>query len=385
MSAPSLERLETLSSRFVPDLIVDELCAELFASLPRSDQRRKGEVYLRGLLKAEGRKSIRNIAAHVGDRAAEQSLHHFVVSSTWDWGPVRAALARYLERALRPRAWVVQPVVISKAGTESVGVARRFVPERGQMVNSQIAFGVWSVGEEQSCPVNWRLALTQKWRDSVGPLSPNVHESELATTPLECAAGAVEELRDWVGRIHRPVVLDLPDVDPGAVARRFGPSGMHFVAAARGSLRVKCADPVLPSSGNRELAAHQLLLMARTLRRPVTWMDPVTMRPRTTLVVGVRVELPHSPRPLLLFGEWNDPRGWPEQCWISDMTQAPPGALLRLAKRSQNVEADFANISRKVGLTDFGGRSFGGWHRHTTLASAAHAVRMLTQRAQESA
>lgn len=102
MSAPSLERLETLSSRFVPDLVVAELCAELFASLPRSDQRRKGEVYLRGLLKAEGRKSIRNIAAHVGDRAAEQSLHHFVVSSTWDWGPVRAALARYLERALRP-------------------------------------------------------------------------------------------------------------------------------------------------------------------------------------------------------------------------------------------------------------------------------------------
>jgi hypothetical protein len=148
-------------------------------------------------------------------------------------------------------------------------------------------------------------------------------------------------------------------------------------------MRVRCADPVLPGSGNRELAAHQLLLMARTLRRPVSWLDPVTLRPRTSLVVGVRVELPQVAEPLVLFGEWTDPRGWPERCWISDMTQAPAGALLRLAKRAQNVEHDFATVSQKVGITDFGGRSFGGWHRHTTLASAAHAVRVLTERGGE--
>ncbi|MFJ7267025.1 IS701 family transposase [Streptomyces sp. NPDC099050] len=381
MTVTSLERLDTLSSRFVPDLVVGELCAELFASLPRSDQRRKGELYLRGLLQAEGRKSIRNIAAYVGDRAAEQSLHHFVVSSTWDWGRVRAALAGYLERSLRPQAWVVQPMVISKAGTESVGVDRRFVPELGQVVNSQAAYGVWSVGEGQSCPVNWRLTLSRKWRDSLGPLSPHTEESELAATPLELIAGAVEELRGWVGQTRRPVVLDLPDLDPAAVARRFGPGGTHFVATARGSLRVRCVDAVLPGAANRELAAHQLLLMARTLRRPVTWRDPSTGGPRVSLVVAVRVELPNSSKPQLLFGEWSDPRGWPDQCWVTDMTQAQPGVLLRLAKQARQVEADFTGVAQEVGLTDFGGRSFEGWHRHTTLASAAHAVRVLTQRA----
>ncbi|MCP3755151.1 transposase [Streptomyces sp. TBY4] len=381
MTVASLERLDSLSSRFVPDLVVGELCAELFASLPRSDQRRKGELYLRGLLQAEGRKSIRNIAAYVGDRAAEQSLHHFVVSSTWDWGRVRAALARYLERALRPQAWVVQPMVISKAGTESVGVDRRFVPELGQVVNSQAAYGIWSVGDGQSCPVNWRLTLSQKWRDSLGPGTSNTEVSELAATPLELIAGAVEELRGWTGQTRRPVVLDLPDLDPAAVARRLEPGGTHFVAPARGSLRVRCVDAVLPGAANRELAAHQLLLMARTLRRPVTWRDPATGRPRVSLVVAVRVELPNAPRPQLLFGEWSDPRGWPDQCWVTDMTQAPPSALLRLAKQALQVEADFANIAQPVGLTDFGGRSFEGWHRHTTLASAAHAVRVLTPRA----
>ncbi|CAM5738132.1 Transposase OS=Streptomyces microflavus OX=1919 GN=G3I39_33305 PE=4 SV=1 [Streptomyces microflavus] len=35
------------------------------------------------LIAAEGRKSIRNIAAVLGGSATEQSLHHFVASSTW--------------------------------------------------------------------------------------------------------------------------------------------------------------------------------------------------------------------------------------------------------------------------------------------------------------
>ncbi|MEV4442291.1 transposase, partial [Streptomyces sp. NPDC049577] len=73
------------------DVVLAELCAVLFASLPRSDQRRRGEAYVRGLLGAQGRKSIRNIAALIGGQAAEQSLHHFISSSTWDWSPVRRA------------------------------------------------------------------------------------------------------------------------------------------------------------------------------------------------------------------------------------------------------------------------------------------------------
>ncbi len=73
----------------MPEAAVGALCEELFAGLPRSDQRRKAELYVRGLLSAGGRKSIRNIAARVGDRAAEQSPHHFISSSTWDRNLVR--------------------------------------------------------------------------------------------------------------------------------------------------------------------------------------------------------------------------------------------------------------------------------------------------------
>ncbi|MFF5447499.1 IS701 family transposase [Streptomyces sp. NPDC012888] len=354
-----------------------ELCAELFAPLPRSDQRRKGELYLRGLLSAGGRKSIRNIAACVGDRAAEQSLHHFISSSTWDWNPVRAALAQYLERALRPRAWVAHAVVIPKAGRHSVGVGRRFVPSLGQVVNSQEVFGLWAANDEMSAPANWRLMLSDDWRESGRLGSPRPSESNLAGTPLECVAGAASELQGWVGGPPRPVVLDLPDTEPAAVARRFGAAAMPFVAGVRGSTRITPAAPVL-GHDNRDVTADQLLRMVRTLRRPVTWTDPETAAVRTSLVAAVPVRLPGTRRPLLLLGEWSGPGGWPQHCWLTDLVTVPWGGLLRLAKLTQRVACDFTDISTGVGMVDFEGRSFGGWHRHVTLASSAHAVQVLS-------
>jgi hypothetical protein len=35
-----------------------------------------------------------------------------------------------------------------------------------------------------------------------------------------------------------------------------------------------------------------------------------------------------------------------------------------------------AEVSAQVGISDFTGRSFSGWHRHITLVSVAHAILM---------
>ncbi|MFJ8351722.1 transposase [Streptomyces sp. NPDC094153] len=156
----------------VPDATVAKLCAELFAPLPRADQREKGAQYLYRLLTAQGRKTVRTIAAQVGGGAAEQSLHHFVSASTWDWMPVRAALCRYVERVPRPRAWVARPLVIPKAGRHSVGVARRFVPSLGQVVNSQEALGVWAVHEAASALVHWRLMCHEERPSTLAVATP---------------------------------------------------------------------------------------------------------------------------------------------------------------------------------------------------------------------
>jgi syndecan 1 len=46
------------------------------------------------------------------------------------------------------------------------------------------------------------------------------------------------------------------------------------------------------------------------------------------------------------------------------------------------VDHDFEAIAKDVGIQDFEGRSFQGWHRHATLASIAHAVRALAEAGQ---
>jgi hypothetical protein len=103
-------------------------------------------------------------------------------------------------------------------------------------------------------------------------------------------------------------------------------------------------------------------------------------------VAGVRVRLPRdshlSPRlgDLLLLATAEIGKPWPAQLWLTNMTAADPAALLRLTTLVDRVDQDFAEIADQVGVRDFAGRSFGGWHRHITLASAAHSFFALVRR-----
>ncbi|MET9672805.1 transposase [Streptomyces sp. NPDC006482] len=361
-----------------------ELCSALFSGFPRRDQRLKAEQYLHGLLTAQGRKSIRNIAAQIGGPAAEQSLHHFVSSSTWDWQPMRAALARFLERNSCPQAWVVRPMPIPKAGEHSVGVDRRFDPERGQVFHGQQAFGVWFASDELSVPVNWRLFLPDPWvNDRTRRDRAEVPQEAGEETLEECAVAAALDTARWSDVTRKPVLLDIRGGAGRAALTRLAGAGVPVVARIGPGSRMAIADRSLPGFGAGPLSAHQILESLKGLRRPVSWVDTVAgaRTSRTSLATAVRVALPtpggERMRPLVLLGEWDDPRRGPARVWISDLTQSPVGSLLRLTKLARRVERDFVEVGEGAGLRDFVGRSFRGWHRHITLASAAHAATVL--------
>ena len=38
------------------------------------------------------------------------------------------------------------------------------------------------------------------------------------------------------------------------------------------------------------------------------------------------------------------------------------------------VDEDFERITDRMGIRDYAGRSYDGWHRHVTLVSAAHTI-----------
>jgi SRSO17 transposase len=103
---------------------LEAFAGDVFASLPRTDQRARGQCYLRGLMLDGRRKSIEPMAARLGE-VQYQALHHFVATSPWDWRPVRRRLAERLVAALAPTAWVVDDTGFPKDGTCSVGTSRR--------------------------------------------------------------------------------------------------------------------------------------------------------------------------------------------------------------------------------------------------------------------
>lgn len=80
---------------------------------------------------------------------------------------------------------------------------------------------------------------------------------------------------------------------------------------------------------------------------------------------------------MLLLGEWR-PAGRPRRrLWLTNADAPSVLTALRLTRLPGVVVRDFAAISESVGVRDFGGRSFPGWHRHITLASVAHLIAAL--------
>lgn len=373
-----------------PDDLLRQISRSLFVSLPRADQRKKGVEYVRGLLEVPGRKSIRNIASLIGGRATDQSLHHFISESTWDWTPVRQALARYLVPRLPVEAWVVHSTVIRKAGQHSVGVDRRFVPAEGRVLNAQQAVGVWAASGHRSSPVDWGLHLPQAWIDdrSLRSRASIPDSAEVETLSDRAAKLCVDLVTEWAMPV-RPVVLDACSLNAARLFDRLGRKGVPLLARVDPSVPLIVNDPALTGHrGSASMPAGEVIRAASGTRQPVRW------RPggrgagiRSGLLASAAVKLPperggrlrsgHGRR-LALIGLAEGRQQDAPQLWLTSLTDHQPASLLTLFTLLDRVEYDYFEVAKSVGIEDYVGRSFDGWHRHMTLASAAHAVAVLS-------
>lgn len=111
-----------------------DFAEEIFAPMQRSEQRRWGEVYLRGLMLEGKRKSIEPMASRLQD-GDEQCLQQFVNQSPWDWTRVRQRLACRVCEQIEPTAWIVDDTGFPKFGRHSVGVARQYCGALGKVSN----------------------------------------------------------------------------------------------------------------------------------------------------------------------------------------------------------------------------------------------------------
>ncbi|MFD7299311.1 IS701 family transposase, partial [Streptomyces sp. NPDC059897] len=179
--------------------------ADVFAPVPRKDQRGWGECYLRGLMLDGRRKSIQPMAARLPD-GNMQALQQFVSQSPWDWTPVRRRIVERLCQAIRPEVWVVDDVSFPKCGKASVGVARQYCGALGKRANCQVAVSVHAATDTASCPLEWDLFLPGEWADDARRRkAAGVPEDVRHVPKSRLALGLLDRLADWLGRV--PVIV----------------------------------------------------------------------------------------------------------------------------------------------------------------------------------
>ncbi|MCY1141466.1 transposase [Actinoplanes sp. Pm04-4] len=163
-----------------------EFGSEMFAGLPRVDQRETGVRYLRGLMLDGRRKSMQPMAARLG--VDHQQLQQFLTSSTWDAAVVRRRVATSAVQVVTPTVWVVDDTGFAKDGTASACVARQYSGTLGKVGNCQIAVSVHAATDTASAVLDWRLFVPESWDETCVPDEAgkvaNVHARRLRRQPV---------------------------------------------------------------------------------------------------------------------------------------------------------------------------------------------------------
>jgi SRSO17 transposase len=379
-----------IASRGIAELT--RLCQDLFSSFTRSDQRRWGELYVRGLVTVPGRKSIRRISDHIVGWSAEQCLQQFVNQSPWEWEPVRCRLARRVGAELRPRAWLVEEVVFPKNGASSVGVAKQYSYSAGRMLNCQLGLTVSMAGDAGCCPVNWRLLLPRCWNDDA-PRRTRAHlpEHEQHRSRWQHLVDALDEMAvDW-DLPPVPVLLDArQDHEVEPLLRGLEERGLRYLVQVAENTpavdlpalpRPQTVGEVVARSARRDGMTLSLRdgTDGRLVRSQFVTV-PLPGLPGQRVPGGTAATPSRGPRRVL--AEWSPGRRRSTAMWLTNLNAARLPDLIELIRLRRRAGDQLHRFGEDCGLQHFEGRSYRGWHHHVTLASVAHAHRLLGELAE---
>jgi hypothetical protein len=359
-------------------------CQEMFRSLARSDQRRASEAYVRGLLHCQGKKSIRRMARELSSGLSEQSLQQFVSQSGWDPGPVRQQLVNWAS-SRSPAAWVVDEVAFPKHGRHSAGVERQYVRASGRLSNCQLGVFVALATPTAALPVTWRLVLPRSWdEDTLRRRKALVPPDERHQPHWRYQVDALDDLcGDW-GATLAPVLIDLrQSATIGETLSELQDRGLEYLAQVDRTLPVRSARPRPHADvrdGGFESSLEDLGRRLSALpRKTVSWQDPDSGREMRAHFTSAQVgsALPGAAgAPHLLLMEWGLGKRHPRSFWLTNITDRGLEDLVSLTRLTGQTSVDIARMTDHLGLCDYEGRSFLGWHHHMTLVSVAYAYHL---------
>jgi SRSO17 transposase len=393
-----------------------EFAAEMLGGLRRSDQRAKGELYVRGLLTDGARKSMQPMAERLG--VDHQQLQQFVTSSTWDYTQVRARVATWAVQAIDPDAYVIDDTGFPKDGAASPCVARQYSGTLGKTGNCQVGVSVQLATDSASLAANWRLFCPKSWDDQAvegavaeqvrakrdrGGIGDDVRHREKWRLALDM----LDEMTGVWRLPKRPVAADSGYGDAALFRQGLDERGFEYVVQVDPDALAHPGDaapitppyqgigrkpvPTYPNAplSLKDLAISHVAAAGRRACRPVTWRtgtkttktNPTAAMRSHFLAIRVRPANRLIPRAadgslpeVWLIADWPPEADEPVKYWLSNMNpRTPLKTLVRLGKIRWRIEHDYRELKTGLGLDHFEGRSFTGWHRHVTLTVLAQA------------
>src|SRR5215831_650971 len=325
------------------------------------------EAYCIGLLLPSERKSVEPMAAVTAPErvsAQHQSLLHFISQGGWSdgkvLGKVREMVVPGMERHGPIEAWIIDDTGFPKQGKHSVGVARQYCGRLGKQDNCQVAVMLSLANHHASLPVAYRLYLPKEWARGV--------------VLMDAGYGASTELRRSI------TALDLTYVAGILPNTTVWEEGEEPLPPKQSSGRGRPAKLLRRDAKHQPISVKELSLnLPASTWRKVTWREGVAA-PLSSRFARVRVRAAHRDYKLTepypeewLLVEWPKGEKEPTKYWLSTLPDDISFyRLVDCAKLRWRIEHDYKELKQEVGLGDFEGRGWRGFHHHATMSIAVY-------------
>ena len=309
--------------------------------------------------------------------------------------PLWERLGKRMTAELEPDpVWVIDDTGFPKQGKHSVGVERQYSGTLGKVGNCQVAVSLHHVGEQGSTVLGWRLYLPESWtKDDKRREEAGIPEEVVFKTKWQLSLDMIDQVRAW-GLPNRIVVADAGYGDTTEFREELEARQLPYVVGISSTTGVWSKPPQAqvpryqgrgaPATRyaygkQRPTSAQDTAVQAKSWKRirwrqgTKGWLESRFAALRVQPSHGfVRGQPPHKEVWLLI--EWPESEKEPTKYFLCDLPATYTlRRLVRLAKCRWKIEQDYQQLKEELGLDHYEGRSWIGWHHHTTLVMLAHA------------
>jgi SRSO17 transposase len=352
-------------------------------------------LYLLGLLSDLGRKNGETMEAGIPS-ATQQGVWDFLVRSPWSAEALdRARVTDFLAScamAGRPLDVVIDEVSELKQGKQSVGVARQYLGCAGKTANGQVTVSLHGLVGDYDVPLCGELYLPEAWAtDADRRKKARVPEALPFRTKLEIAWQLLQRVNGtWglgIGRVY---------ADPGygeiKLMRQLDASGFAYCLGVKSTFSVRLPAEPLPmapqpapySGRGRPPKTPQVHCPLHTIAeiraclpeqawRKVAYRRGTDGTELAREFVAMRVipaiKAVEGTESWLLLERALDPTSDdPKTYVVTAPLTATLDELAQLAHQRRIIERNsYENGKQEVGLGDYQGRSWVGYHHHLAM------------------